>query len=131
MNSGKYIETLQNHLLPIAQQWFGNNPWRLLQDGAPCHTSRMTKHFLEVSGIECVTWASYSPDMNPIEHVWNVLKMKLFKSGSGKTREEVIANATHLWMYDADIKTAAINCVLSMSQRVRELHAMKGGHTHY
>ena len=131
MNSDKYIATLTQHLLPAAQHWFGGSPWQLLQDGAPCHKSIKTTQFLNANGIDCVPWPSYSPDMNAIENVWNVLKRKLFRFGSGGSRDELIAKATHIWNTDPDVKATATACVQSMQHRVSELVLRKGGHTHY
>ena len=43
MKTANYIEILEEKLLPQAQQWFGGEEWFLLQDYAPCHTSKATK----------------------------------------------------------------------------------------
>jgi hypothetical protein len=129
MCSEKYVDILDIHLMPLAQNIFGEQPWKLLQDGARCHTSQRTTKFLEEKGIQCVEWSSYSPDMNAIENVWSVLKRKLYRQGSGKSRSEVIERAQKIWEEDDELRHTAINCVMSMTNRVSQLYHMKGGNT--
>jgi hypothetical protein len=46
----------------------------LMQDGARCHWSRFTRAELERWQIECTDHPPYSPDLNPIENVWNWIR---------------------------------------------------------
>ncbi|GBN82775.1 Transposable element Tc3 transposase [Araneus ventricosus] len=44
-NSPKYIEILENHLMPFAENIGGRN-WEYQHDDAPIHTSNATKNYL-------------------------------------------------------------------------------------
>jgi len=45
----------------------------LQQDGARPHTARVTQQFIADNNISLLHWASLSPDVSPIEHVWDEL----------------------------------------------------------
>ncbi len=76
IDSAKYINILANNLKDSADK-MGLSPYIFQQDSAPCHTSKMTREFFEREGIELLEWASQSPDLNPIEHIWAYIKLKL------------------------------------------------------
>ncbi|KAL4467289.1 hypothetical protein ABPG72_009529 [Tetrahymena utriculariae] len=49
------------------------------QDNAPCHSTKKVLEFFKKNNKILLEWAPYSPDVNPIEKVWNILKQNLAK----------------------------------------------------
>ncbi|GBL87916.1 Transposable element Tc3 transposase [Araneus ventricosus] len=79
-NSPKYIETLENHLIPFAENIGGRN-WEYQRDNAPIHTSNATKNYLNSKNVTVIEWPPTSPDLNPIENVWGIMSRKEYENG--------------------------------------------------
>jgi hypothetical protein len=69
-----YIKTLDEGL---TEHYKPGTPFQ--QDNARIHTGIDTQEWFELHGIYVVEWRPHSPDLNPIKHVWNLLKQKLME----------------------------------------------------
>jgi transposase len=56
-----------------------NNDGIFQHDNAPTHTARIIRDLLQELGIEVMNWPPYSPDLNPIENLWALLKAEIMK----------------------------------------------------
>lgn len=68
-------ESYCERIVPIIDGWIRMHPeLQLMQDGAPRHAAGNTIRELAERGITVIFWPVYSPDLNPIETVWNWMK---------------------------------------------------------
>jgi transposase len=51
----------------------------IVLDNARFHQSPTTQKLVEQAGCQLLFWPPYSPDLNPIEHVWAAFKTRLRK----------------------------------------------------
>ena len=78
--------------------------------------------------VNCTTWPAKSPDLNPIENLWEYLERKLEKLPT-TTLSQLWDTLNDLW---ENIPSEIIqNLVSSMSQRTEAVIKAKGGHTKY
>lgn len=78
MDGPFYVGILREQLLPAATNMYGTD-WRLQQDNDPKHTSRVAKAFIKEERINVIEWPSNSPDLNPIENMWHIVKNNVEK----------------------------------------------------
>ena len=77
INGERYIELLRTTLL--SELAAAGRPMTFMQDNAPCHTANVVKAFMAQKDIETVAWLPQSPDMNPIENFWAIIKARQLK----------------------------------------------------
>ena len=64
---------LRDTVIPLIADYFPNGA-RYQQDSAPAHRSRRATGFMHDNGIVRFPFPPESPDLNPIESIWNCMK---------------------------------------------------------
>ena len=73
--SGLFFGGKKGTLSFLVDGWMRLSPGLLLMpDNAPGHAAEFTLEELQNRGIPVISWPPYSPDLNPIEAVWNIMK---------------------------------------------------------
>jgi hypothetical protein len=132
MDSVQYVEILEDSLLGSLEK-LGLSPADIYfqQDGDGKHTSNRAWDWFDDHGIGLLgPWPGQSPDLNPIEHLWTLLKRRI------EEQEERAKGVHDLWDKAAEEwgKITVEECrrlIESMPRRLEEVIRKKGGHTGY
>lgn len=100
------------------------------QDNDPKHKSYLARDWFEDHNLQVLLWPSNSPDLNPIEHLWEHLKRRL------AAYEVVPGGILELWdrvqvEWDKIEKEVCQNLIESMPRRMEAVIKARGGHTKY
>ena len=128
LTANRYIDTiLDSQVIPYGQQ---NNNVIFMNDNARPHVAHVCQDFLRNNNVNVLDWPPYSPDMNPIEHLWDHLDRRI------RARDPAPQNHAQLrqalieeWQrYPQD----RINrLIASMPRRIQALRQANGEHTRY
>ncbi len=77
VNTAVYQEVLEHCMLPAADQLYGDADFIFQQDLAPAHSAKATSTWFKDHGIPVLNWPANSPDLNPIENLWGIVKRKM------------------------------------------------------
>ena len=103
---------------------------RYMDDGAAYHTSKYTKKFCAEVGLLRMIWPAQSPDLNPIENLWRIIRIRV--SGYHHkihSVEEMRVAISEEWekLTEEDYR----KCIESMHQRCKLVILAKGGSIKY
>jgi len=130
VNAEMYINILNDELMETIS-WYGLNKKSLVfqQDNASCHTASVVKKWFEENNINVMKWPSQSPDLNPIEHLWDHLKRKVREAPYCHDLDELWDQVQDIWnAIDGEV---CLRLVRSMPRRLEEIKKAKGGYTKY
>jgi transposase len=127
MDGPYYIQILENHLIPNARRQFGRH-WRLQMDNDPKHRSRIVQDFLREHVPEIFDWPSNSPDVNPVENLWSIMKRRVEKRKPSDLDE--LDQFLHEEWQNIDLSTIN-NLIKSMKNRCLALITSKGERINY
>lgn len=111
------------------------------QDNASTHTARIVQEWLEnwciENGVKLVGWPPYSPDLNPIENLWKLLKEQICRRypelsdmpKNVRSMEALVTAAIIVWEEFEDELLERL--IKSMDRRMEAVKEAKGWYTKY
>lgn len=127
MTRFEYKAILEDIMLPYAEE---NMPlrWHFQQDNDPKHSSILVKSWLRDQNVSVMQWPSQSPDLNPIENLWDALKRKL--AGQYFTNKDQLWEAVQKEWYSIPLATCQ-KLIESMPRRIDKVLQNNGGYSGY
>ncbi|GFU61729.1 transposable element Tcb2 transposase [Trichonephila clavipes] len=116
-------EILDPYVRPYAAA-IGND-FILMDDNARPHRARIVEEYLEDHGLERMEWPARSPDLNPIEHLWDYLGRGCCFRSLHELKQVLLCVWSSLPIPVSD------NLINSMGNRCRQCIQVRGGHIPY
>ncbi len=99
-------------MLPSADQLFKDADFIFQQDLAPAHTAKSTKSWLNDHGIGVLDWPANSPDLNPVENLWGIVKRKM-RNKRPENADELKATIKETWASISPLPLPSIEYIYS------------------
>ena len=121
-----FIKTIQN------RRSNRRNTVHLVSDGAKWHKGDENQKIRDACGYEDLPWPPNSPDLNPIENAWHIMKSRLHRVW--RTTEERPHTAAELFVeaaveWDRMPQEQVDKWISEMPRRLKAVIKAKGGHT--
>ncbi len=123
-----YQEVLEHFMLPAADQLYGDADFIFQQDLAPAHSAKATSTWFKDHGIPVLNWPANSPDLNPIENLWGIVKRKM-RYARPNNAEELKATIRATWALITPEQCHRL--IDSMPRRIAAVIQAKGAPTKY
>ncbi len=120
-----YQEILEHFILPSADKLYGDADFIFQQDLAPVHTAKGTKSWFNDHGVTVLDWPANSPDLNPIENLWGIVKRKM-RDTRPNNADELKATVKETW---ASIPNQ--QCHKLITSMPRQIEAVIKGIVHF
>lgn len=126
VNAEKYLALLENKLKPT-MAIHGCSIFQ--QDSAPAHTAKKVTKWFKDCNITLLPWPGNSPDLNPIENLWVIMKRKV-SAHAPSNMKDLMYWIKRVWCTEITPQLCE-KLVNSMPKRIQHVLKHKGGPTKY
>ncbi|GFV84289.1 putative transposase like protein [Trichonephila clavipes] len=92
--------------------------------------ARSIKAFLAEQNIPLLDWPGNSPDMNPIENIWELMRREVAKDVI-PNKTQLLERIIHVCNHHPQMQETVQSCIDSMPRIIEALIAAKSGSTKY
>lgn len=127
VNATVYLKLLSEVIIPEGKRLIGDD-FILQQDNAPIHTAKIVTEYLKNQHAHVLEWPPQSPDLSPIENVWDLLKSRI------AAKEPRNINELKSCIKDVWENITSEECrkyTLSVPDRIAKMSQRNGGHSGY
>ncbi|KAJ8716482.1 hypothetical protein PYW07_003109 [Mythimna separata] len=129
LTAARYVEgILEDHVRPLASLL--GEDFILMHDNARPHVARTVRDYMGDVGITAMEWPARSPDINPIEHVWDELKRRVRAKKPAPMCLQDLQNAIEE-QWNSIPQEFLEKLIRSMKNRLRAVIRARGGNTPY
>jgi len=101
----------------------------LMEDGAPVHRAKAPQLWRQAYGIPKLQWPPNSPDLNPIENLWKMVKDLLRYYKKPRNKEEMMQTIQAVW---DDVSLEQLQkLIATMPNRIQAVISTRGGSTRW
>ena len=127
MDAVKYVTILSENL-ELSASKMGLNEYIFQQDNDPKRTSKLAKQFFANKNINLLERPSQSPDLNPIENLWSIIKGKVAEKCCDNV-QSLKVEILRVWNETSIELTQKLS--LSFKKRACAVYKAGGAHTKY
>nr|CAH7761922.1 unnamed protein product [Callosobruchus chinensis] len=129
MTGAYYLQNIINAIVQPLRNEIGDQ-FIFMDDNARPHRTTAVQQALENGNLPRLEWPAMSPDMNPIQHVWDYVSRAIFnRNNPPRSTQELIVAATEEW--DNIPQEVINNLIIDMHRRVDALIRSRGRNTKY